>query len=435
MKRNPRRDTWHRTQNDTWTRSLGHRGARVRLFQKTKDGKFYREVHVPGVGRDQACLGTRDRDEALQLGKALLAELLQPGRPGPTQTERTDTPVLLGELADRYQRDCPMFLDNAPHTRRTAATQVAVLVAHFGADLDVRMLTVNDTTRYAKARRAGGIEYTPPGEMSKPETRSRVTGIVRQRSVHAELSLLRTMLLWARTVRTVTGAWWLDRNPLEGVRFEREKNPQRPTATWDQYEATRVALEHLADASPTEGERLKWVRLLFALWLAEAFGRRRGSIVALGWEDFDLARRTVVWRAETDKKGKRWQSPLSDAHLEQLRAFRRKLGGFAGPVFPRADDPKRSVPAEMFSQWLLEAEREAKVEKLDGSLWHAYRRKWASERMHHPIKAVAEAGGWTDVATLINCYQQPDDDAVLAVLNEPRKRRQRGAADVLRAAE
>jgi hypothetical protein len=47
--------------------------------------------------------------------------------------------------------------------------------------------------------------------------------------------------------------------------------------------------------------------------------------------------------------------------------------------------------------------------------------------MHHPIKAVAQAGGWSDVGTLISCYQQPDEEAVLAVLNEPRKRRDRGA--------
>ncbi len=55
--------------------------------------------------------------------------------------------------------------------------------------------------------------------------------------------------------------------------------------------------------------------------------------------------------------------------------------------------------------------------------------------MHHPIKAVAEAGGWSDVATLITCYQQPGEEAVLTVPNEPRKRRQRGVAGVLRAAE
>ena len=28
---------------------------------------------------------------------------------------------------------------------------------------------------------------------------------------------------------------------------------------------------------------------------------------------------------------------------------------------------------------------------------------------------------WSDVSTLIRCYQQPDDDTMLRVMNEPRK--------------
>ncbi len=419
MKRSPRRDQWRQTKNGSWTRSLGHRGARVRLFQKTKDGVFYREVHVPDAGRDQACLHTRDRAEAQRLGEALLAALLDKERP---PAPRADPPVLLGDLVARYQRECPMYLDNDEHSRRTAVSHAAVLVGFFGADFDVRRLTVNDTTRFATKRRAGGIAYTAADGTEK------VTEPVRQRSVHAGLSLLRTLLLWACTVPTADQGRWLRRNPLEGVRFEREQSPKRSTATWDQYEATRTAVEKLAAEGGTDAERLKWIRLQFALWLAEALGRRRGSIVGLRWEDIDLGRRVIVWRAESDKKGKRWVSPLSDDHVVRLEQFRQALGGAAGPVFPRAGDPTRPVPPEMLSQWLLDAERAGGIEKLDGSLWHAYRRKWASERMHHPIKAVAQAGGWSDVGTLISCYQQPDEEAVLAVLNEARKRRDRGAA-------
>jgi len=223
---------------------------------------------------------------------------------------------------------------------------------------------------------------------------------------------------------------WLERNPLEGVRFEREKNPKRSTATWDQYEATRTTIERLAAEAGTESERLKWVRLQFALWVAEAFGRRRKSIARLRWEDVDLRRRELVWRSDADKTGKQWKSPLSDDHLARFEVFRLALGGsVAGPMFPRAGDPSRPIPTGMLSQWLLEAEHAGGVEKLDGSLWHAYRRKWASERMHHPLKAVAQAGGWADVGTLITCYQQPDEEAVLAVLNEPRKRRERGVEE------
>jgi hypothetical protein len=48
------------------------------------------------------------------------------------------------------------------------------------------------------------------------------------------------------------------------------------------------------------------------------------------------------------------------------------------------------------SEWLTVAEKKAKLPKLDGSLWHAYRRKWAIERKHLPLKDVAAAGGWIE---------------------------------------
>ncbi len=54
------------------------------------------------------------------------------------------------------------------------------------------------------------------------------------------------------------------------------------------------------------------------------------------------------------------------------------------------------------SQWLSAAEDEGTLAKLPGGPWHPYRREWASERMHLPLKAVAEAGGWKDTATLLS---------------------------------
>lgn len=75
----------------------------------------------------------------------------------------------------------------------------------------------------------------------------------------------------------------------------------------------------------------------------------------------------------------------------------------------------------LFDKWLAYAERQAQLPKLDGALWHAHRRKWATERKHLPLKDVAAAGGWVDVETLLRSYQQPDKGTLLAVMNEPRK--------------
>ncbi len=56
--------------------------------------------------------------------------------------------------------------------------------------------------------------------------------------------------------------------------------------------------------------------------------------------------------------------------------------------------------------------------------FHAYRRKWATERKHLPLKDVAEAGGWLDTRSLEQCYQQPDEATLLQVVSEPRKLRE-----------
>jgi hypothetical protein len=70
-------------------------------------------------------------------------------------------------------------------------------------------------------------------------------------------------------------------------------------------------------------------------------------------------------------------------------------------------------------------ERAEKLAGLDpGGGFHAFRRKWATERKHLALKDVMEAGGWTDPRSLETCYQQVDEDTLLAVVTEPRKLRE-----------
>jgi len=147
--------------------------------------------------------------------------------------------------------------------------------------------------------------------------------------------------------------------------------------------------------------RQRWLKLELALVLAEATGRRLGSIRLLRWEDIDFDRAEIRWRAEADKKRKEWLIPAPPALLEELRSFRRQLGAIAGWLFPGERKPEQAMDRHLFDRWLAEAERHAGVPKLDGALWHAYRRKWATERKHLPLKDVAAAGGWVDVETLL----------------------------------
>ncbi|MFQ6045120.1 MAG: tyrosine-type recombinase/integrase [Gemmatimonadales bacterium] len=184
-------------------------------------------------------------------------------------------------------------------------------------------------------------------------------------------------------------------------------------------------MRRLQAASSSEAERLRWVKMELALVLAEATGRRLSSIRQLRWEDIDLDTCEIRWRAEADKKGREWIAPLPDSLVEELRVFRRRLGAVAGWLFPGEHKPNQPMDRHLFDKWLTAAEQHADLPKLKGGLWHPYRRKWKTERKHHPPTDVAEAGGWKDLKTMLTSYDQPDRDTLLAVMSEPRKLRER----------
>src|SRR5258708_1363065 len=98
-----RRTEWTKTAAGGWTRSMGERGVRVRIFENRRGGVFYRAVWVPGVGRDVVSLETTDRDEAEQRGRALLAALLN-GDP-----IAKPAAITLERLRERYQKEAPAF--------------------------------------------------------------------------------------------------------------------------------------------------------------------------------------------------------------------------------------------------------------------------------------------------------------------------------------
>lgn len=85
-------------------------------------------------------------------------------------------------------------------------------------------------------------------------------------------------------------------------------------------------------------------------------------------------------------------------------------------------------PGRFIDKWLSYAERDAKLPKLVGGLWHPYRRKWAMERKHFPLADVAAVGGWKDIETMLRCYSQADRATMLGVMSAPKKLR---VADVL----
>ena len=98
------------------------------------------------------------------------------------------------------------------------------------------------------------------------------------------------------------------------------------------------------------------------------------------------------------------------------RVLRERPGIGQAPLFPAPGDPTKPVTRHLADKWLRKAEKLAGLEKLDGSLFHAYRRKWATERKNLPDADVAAAGGWTNPNTLRLVYQQADQETMLRVV-------------------
>jgi integrase len=169
----------------------------------------------------------------------------------------------------------------------------------------------------------------------------------------------------------------------------------------------------------TDGRRVRsYLREL--LTLAADTGRRISSILALRWSDWDPEAKpycAISWRAEHDKIGRDWVTPVTPAvrtALEALRMERQTVGDVH--IFADPRTPDRPVTRHQATGWLRRAEELANLEHLRGGAWHMFRRSWASERKHLSPKDVAYAGGWKDTTTLLKCYQQPDEETVEQVV-------------------
>lgn len=375
---------------DCWSSTVGSRDVgRIRVYERQPGGMLYITVWRHGEGKVRRSLGHRDRKKALADARGLLQV-----RPAPTPTSAP--PLLtLGELFRRYAADGRHLPDGSLKSEsylRHIVSSGRNLAQHFGEGFAVDDFTPDQISQYVVLRRAGVI-----------------TGnAVRTSAIERELTMLKGALTWARGTR-VGGKPLLTSNPLQFYRIPSERDPRRPVVTEAATHALLDVSEHVSVALHT------------LIVLAAGTGRRIGSILHLRWDDIDFDAGTVRWRAEQDKLRTTWLIPASQEVLTELRRYRSVVPGVGGALlFPhpkQARRPGQPVTTDLASYWLKEAYRRSGAPKLDGSLWHAFRRRWATDRKSLPVKDVAAAGGWKDVSTLIECYQQPDDATLRAVVD------------------
>ena len=149
-------------------------------------------------------------------------------------------------------------------------------------------------------------------------------------------------------------------------------------------------------------------------------GRRIGAVCALTYTDLRLADGpygAIRWPADADKMGHETTVPITPAVRAAIDRIQRERPGIgAAPLFPSPGDPTRPMTRHLADKWLRKAEKLAGLDPQVGSLWHAYRRKWGSERKHLPDVDVAAAGGWKDTVSLKHAYQQADAETILSVV-------------------
>jgi len=274
------------------------------------------------------------------------------------------------------------------HCERTGT----YLADFFGERTDPLDLTSHRIGEYVRARKSGKVNGHEVG-----------TNCVKQ-----EVMILKAAMNWACGVFE-GGKPILARNPLEKYKVPREKNPKRPLIA---EETIDRLLDVADDVHPF---------LAVVMNLARHTGRRLSAILGLTWDDIDFDQGTIRWRAELDKKRKQWTTPIPKKSLAVLRAHRAAHPSIGATLlFPHPRNRRVTVTRHLAAWWLKRAFQLAKVEQPDGSLWHTFRRLWATERKHLPVKDVAAAGGWSDTSTLVQCYQQPDPDTMRDVVDYER---------------
>ena len=376
-----------------WSKSIGERGQRVRLYEARLGGPIMRSTWINGK-EDRKSLGHRDRELATRQAYELLRALLA------NERAVDEGSLTLGMLSKLYL-DSPQHHGKKQRTQKEDGKKLDRVVAFLGTDRNVRSLSESDVRRYAMAR-----TEVPPAPEGEKAGRA-----VRNRAVEADLLALYRALNWAVRERNKTGRRLLQENPLFGVKLPKERNPLRPVMTHDEYLKLLVVAQEI---SPL---------LRLGLIVAEGTGRRLSAWRNLRWSDVDFSASTIRWRAEHDKKGYEQVVPMSDVVLEALQTGQRVQSAIGdAPVFPSPENSQEVCSRYLFDAWLRKAYETAEIQKQAGGLWHPLRRKWVTERKGYPAKDVAAAGGWRHEPTMLASYQQADAETVRKVVLHPTQR-------------
>ena len=402
----------------------------LRWWDPTATGK--RKSGKPGNWRWRS-LGHRDTKLGEEQGKELAGRLLT------SQEAAATGRITLGDVFARYEAEVSAHKKGSQP--REDQRRIELWTHVLGANRDPETITRGQITRFERLRRQGRIQLPNRTLSANPS----------ETTIGADIIFLASVLNWAVEENL------LPKNPIRGYDRPKTPTPKRPVATYDRYERTRVKADEV-------GEQRLFGQFLD---LVEALGWRVSAICQLWASDIERTTSTTApngrirKRGEVDKEGVEMWVPMSeDARRAVDLVLERNPAIGDTPLFPASEGGKGRRP-KSWSRWhardlheraqraagygyscpkcrtaLGNEQRECPnakcgyvdrhprdpAKKLLG--FHAYRRKWATERKHLPVQDVAEAGGWLDTRSLEQCYQQADEATLLQVVSEPRKLRE-----------
>lgn len=409
---------------DRWKYSVGPKGSRVTVEEREPGGPLYVRLWDPAKqggegGYIRRSLGHRNRTRARAYAAEQHAKLLK------GEAEVLEGYVTLARLlalwkGNRLTRSKKRPGGKTKAEQKVNLRQLEMWIRFLGGDRRVDRIRLRDWEAFQDARLSGAIDARgkPVADGRRREVRARV--------VAKDLDFLRHALDWATRWQLPDGSFLLRVNPVRGFAIPREKNPRRPIATAGRYQELRSVTDRVMMEVSWHGKRRTVRSHLSEIFdLAVFTGRRLSAIRQLRYNDLRLEATTygaIQWPGETDKQGRVRMAPLTpEARAALDRALEERPGIGAAPLFPGPQDPAEPVSRDLADKWLREAEQRADLEPQKGSLWHAWRRKWATERKHHPAHDVAAAGGWGSTEALEHCYQDADLETMEeVVLNQPR---------------
>ena len=170
--------------------------------------------------------------------------------------------------------------------------------------------------RFVDSRTSGEID-------AKGKATFGTTGlIIRTRSVEADLKWLRWVFNWAAKWRTPQGQYLMRENPVRGYEIPTEKNPRRPVASADRYEAIRKISDQQRMEIRWNGKRQAQRSYLSELLdIVNGTGRRISAVCQLRYEDLRLSEGpygSIRWPADTDKEGRESCVPINPSVRQAL---------------------------------------------------------------------------------------------------------------------